>query len=143
MTEYHSFTQSYPVLSNTLKSNVGVATAGNKSKGFGFVGLWDTGATNSMITQRVVDVLKLQPFNIHEVFTPSGKMDAYCYYVDITLPNKMIIKDMLVLQGEPIGCDVLIGMDIIGQGDFAVSAFGGKTTFTFRFPSKEKIDFKK
>ena len=28
--------------------------------------------------------------------------------------------------------DVLIGMDIIGLGDFAVSNYRGKTTFTFR-----------
>jgi hypothetical protein len=32
-------------------------------------------------------------------------------------------------------------MDIIGQGDFAVSNYGGKTVFTFRVPSKQMIDF--
>lgn len=32
-------------------------------------------------------------------------------------------------------------MDVIGLGDFAVSNYRGKTTFTFRVPSLEEIDF--
>ena len=36
-----------------------------------------------------------------------------------------------------------IGMDIISQGDFAVSNFNGTTVFTFRPPSKATIDFVK
>jgi len=36
---------------------------------------------------------------------------------------------------------MLIGMDIIGIGDFAVSNYNNKTIFSFRYPSKHKIDF--
>ena len=36
---------------------------------------------------------------------------------------------------------LLIGMDIIGLGDFAVTNADGKTTFSFRVPSVEEIDF--
>lgn len=32
-------------------------------------------------------------------------------------------------------------MDIISRGDFAITNFGGKTTFSFRIPSTEEIDF--
>ena len=32
-------------------------------------------------------------------------------------------------------------MDIIGMGDFAVTHSDGKTTFSYRWPSSEKIDF--
>jgi hypothetical protein len=39
--------------------------------------------------------------------------------------------------------DVLIGMDIIGEGDFAVTHQDGKTTFSFRVPSLKTIDFRK
>ncbi len=39
------------------------------------------------------------------------------------------------------GLGVLIGMDIIGLGDFAISNHGGKTVFTFRAPSSKVIDF--
>lgn len=34
-------------------------------------------------------------------------------------------------------------MDIISQGDFAVTHSDGKTTFTFRLPSVDKLDFVK
>ena len=37
--------------------------------------------------------------------------------------------------------DVLVGMDIINTGDFAVTNLGGITKFSFRFPSLEHIDF--
>jgi uncharacterized protein YchJ len=39
------------------------------------------------------------------------------------------------------GIDVLIGMDILGLGDFAVTHHQGKTTFSFRVPSRHEIDF--
>lgn len=37
--------------------------------------------------------------------------------------------------------DVLIGMDIIGAGDFALTSPKGKLQFTFRIPSQADIDF--
>jgi len=36
---------------------------------------------------------------------------------------------------------LLIGMDIIGLGDFAVTNTNDKTTFSFRIPSVQEIDF--
>ena len=41
--------------------------------------------------------------------------------------------------GEPIG--MLVGMDIIGRGDFAVTNHNGRTIFTYRCPSVGSIDF--
>ena len=35
---------------------------------------------------------------------------------------------------------MLVGMDIIGLGDFAVSNFQDRTAFSFRMPSQEEID---
>lgn len=37
--------------------------------------------------------------------------------------------------------DLLIGMDIISLGDFAITNVNGKTTFSFRLPSTSIIDF--
>ena len=36
---------------------------------------------------------------------------------------------------------MLIGMDVIQQGDFSISNFQGKTVMTFRRPSQKKIDY--
>ena len=45
------------------------------------------------------------------------------------------------MQGAFVEFDVLIGMDIITQGDFAVTNRCGRTKFSFRFPSQADIDF--
>ena len=41
------------------------------------------------------------------------------------------------------GTEVLIGMDIISLGDFAVTNLNNKTWFTFRMPSVARLDFVK
>jgi len=57
------------------------------------------------------------------------------------LPNNVGVSQLRVTQGIINGADVLIGMDVITKGDFALSNFQGKTTFCFRIPSVERIDF--
>ena len=37
--------------------------------------------------------------------------------------------------------DIIIGMDIISKGDFAVSNLNGKTSFSFRIPSFGTANF--
>jgi hypothetical protein len=48
-------------------------------------------------------------------------MDCNAYLVNIHLPNKVKVTNVLVAEGVPASCDMLVGMDIIGRGDFAVS----------------------
>ena len=57
------------------------------------------------------------------------------------LPNNVGIAYVEVTEGDLMGEDVLIGMDIITRGDFAITNVGGKTTFSFRIPSVETIDY--
>ena len=38
---------------------------------------------------------------------------------------------------------MLVGIDVIRYGDFAVTNYGGKTVFTFRIPSRGAMDFTK
>lgn len=48
----------------------------------------------------------------------------------------------LPVTGNDLGdVDMLIGMDVISKGDFAVTNVGGITTFSFRIPSQETIDY--
>ena len=65
------------------------------------------------------------------------------YSVNIFLPNFVAIPAVRVSLGTIGGSDidVLLGMDIITIGDFAITNQEKKTTFSFRFPSLEKIDF--
>ena len=77
--------------------------------------------------------------------TPSGEIMLPIYVIDILLRNNVLVKDVLVMGSEigSQGIDLLIGMDIIGMGDFAVTNFNGNTVFSFRIPSIEEIDFLK
>lgn len=109
-----------------------------------FEAIWDTGATGSVITQRVVDGCKLSPIGMVEVHGVNGKHMAEVYLVNIGLPNTVGISGLRVTKGNLApGVDVLIGMDIIQHGDFAVTNHNGRTVFSFRLPSERHIDFVK
>jgi predicted aspartyl protease len=107
-----------------------------------FTGLWDTGATVSVVTQRVVDALGLAPIDFVTVFHAQGSApNTEVYRVDFMLKNGVSVPGLRVTKGYLVGFDVLIGMDVIGKGDFAVSNFEGETVFTFRAPSVAHLDF--
>ena len=107
-------------------------------------GLWDTGASKSSITQRIVDDLNLIAVGNTNISTANGVVAVNTYFVDFGLPNGVTVKNVLVScadLGEDI--DVLIGMDIIRHGDFSITNVNNKTTFSFRTPSVEEIDYVK
>ena len=106
-----------------------------------FNAIWDTGATSSVVTPKIAEKLQLLPIQKIQVNTPSGSHIADVYKVNLYLPNKVVLPKINVASGVPANCDMLIGMDVISLGDFAVSNYGGKTTFSFRLPSFGEIDF--
>lgn len=109
-----------------------------------YIAIWDTGATNTVVTQKVVDECGLKPIGMAKVHTAGGAGTKPVYYLSLFLPNKVIIPQLTVIEGIITGQpEILIGMDIISKGDFAVTNKGGKTVFSFRMPSVEVIDFLK
>jgi len=106
--------------------------------------IWDTGATASVISKNVVDHHNLQPIDMVNVHTAGGLTACNVYLVNLILTNKVSIPDLRVTQASlHTGCDLLIGMDVICAGDFAITNKEGKTVCTFRHPSHECIDFVK
>ena len=104
--------------------------------------LWDTGATGSVITRKVVDECGLKPIGRANVHHAKGTSTTLVYLVSVFLPNNVCFHSLRVTEGDLAGnVEVLIGMDIMGRGDFAISNKDGKTAFTFRMPSRERIDF--
>lgn len=108
-----------------------------------FQAVWDTGASASVITQRVVDQCGLKPIGMVEVHGVHSKEICPVYLVNVGLPNHVGVESVRVTLGRMVNADVLIGMDIIGIGDFAVTNKNGVTVFTFRVPSSVCIDFVK
>jgi len=113
-----------------------------------FIGLWDTGATGTVIQRHVADSLGIAPIGrvicrgVGKDGTPN-EFETNSYLVNVHLPNKVVIVGVRVMEGTIAGADVLLGMDIIGSGDFVVSNFNGKTTWSFRTPPGEEVDFVK
>ena len=106
-----------------------------------FEALWDTGATASVITKDVATELDLLSEGTSEVFHAQGSEYVPNYFVNLGLPNGVQIVGVRVSQGVLKGCDVLIGMDIINLGDFAVTNRNGVTMLSFQMPSVNHIDF--
>ena len=109
--------------------------------------IWDTGATNSVITKSKATELGLIPISKTQVRGVGGVISTNMYLVSIQLNNKNITLTRLVTECEALSDDdntgLLIGMDIITLGDFTVSNYNGKTTMTFRFPSLAEVDYVK
>jgi len=109
-----------------------------------FKAIWDTGATSCVITQAVVDKCKLAPTGMTRVYGVHGPEVTETYLVNIYLPNNVLFPNAHVIKAKEIrGADMLIGIDVINTGDFAVTNFNGRTKFSFRFPSLAHIDFVK
>ncbi len=104
-------------------------------------GLWDTGATGTVISKKLAKELNLKPTGIARVNHANGVSDVNVYHINLYLPNQVMFPFIKVTEGVLPHFDILIGMDIISCGDFSISNFGNKTTFCFRIPSIKKTDF--
>jgi len=112
---------------------------------FKFDAIWDTGATSTVITQKVVDACGLQPIGMVRVHGVNSSNMSERYLVNVLLPNNIGFMHIPVIKGAlPDGSgDVLIGMDLITQGDFSITNVSGQTIFSFRTPSMKRVDFVK
>lgn len=108
----------------------------------GFKAIWDTGASGSVISSRVVAALNLQPSGRVQMQTANGEAPANTYLVNIKLPNGVGFAAVRVIEAVLVGNeDALIGMDIIGIGDFSITCADGRTCMSFRLPSLKRIDY--
>ncbi len=64
------------------------------------------------------------------------------YVVQFYLPNQVAISGALVTEFPgSSNFGAIIGMDVIGLGDLAITNWSGRTFMTFRTPSLAAIDF--
>jgi hypothetical protein len=80
--------------------------------------LWDTGATNTMVSKKVAAMLSLKKTGETSVRSFAGEKSVSEYYLRLLLAGGFA-KDLQVLEmSQIVGADILIGMDVIGYGDF-------------------------
>ena len=113
----------------------------DEHKSFIGIAVWDTGATCTVIDKRVVQKCGLKPITKKKVRGVFGEGLSNVYQVNVGLPNGVMIEGIEAIESNFDSFDVLIGMDIIRMGDFAVTNYRNRTTFTFRCPSQGEIDF--
>lgn len=101
--------------------------------------MWDTGSTNTLITQEVVNELGLKPYGRALISDNTTVEECDTYLVHIGLPTGNTVLKLEVMLSNSQDYDVVIGMDVITLGDFVLTNADGKSVFSFRYPSKEKI----
>jgi len=146
-----AYTEEYGELRKQILTSVSVVEGYDSKTGSppttqkGFTALWDTGASQTAVTPDVANSLKLVPDGYAHCHVPGGEtVNTVTYTVAITLLNKEELDSISVVQlGLLEDFDVLIGMDIITKGDFAVTSEEGRTCFSFRTPPQRKIDFRR
>jgi len=147
-TKVHTFTLKGKGIVNCIHTPLhiakpGTATNFNDATKIEIRGIWDTGATNTVITKKVIDALKLVPTGMTTVNTASEQgRQVSTYVIDLYLNPQLVISGLQVTEGSiSNNLDCLIGMDIINFGDFSITNFHGKTTMSFRLPSMHEIDY--
>jgi predicted aspartyl protease len=107
--------------------------------------IWDTGATGSVITSSLAKKLGLRPIGTSTVTGVNKQSVVNVYLVDFYFNEKKVKIAARVTEAQSLSGDfeVLIGMDVIALGDFAVTNHNGRTKFTFCIPSTHDIDFVK
>ena len=137
----NGFTIEYNKVARGIVTPVEIESTYGKSDKIKIKALWDTGATFTVIHSDIAKQLNLKCVSKEPLGNISGGTDlSNLYCVNIIFPNDKKYK-ILVTEAKPKGCDMLIGMDIISNGDFAISCYKDKTVFTYRTPSLAKIDF--
>jgi len=142
----HFFTIKANGIARTLiLENIEIVQIDTPFKKFKTKGIWDTGASNTVITQEVFEALQLKQVGMRNVSTATISNEPKpTYLVDVFLKHDLQIKTIEVTVGKIAaehGIYCLIGMDIITLGDLAITNLEKKTTLSFRIPSQHTIDY--
>jgi hypothetical protein len=107
--------------------------------------MWDTGAVMSAITPETREKLKSKTVNRIKIAAIHTTQEVDVVLVTIELPNRVIKQTIEVaVCNIASNAGMIIGMDIISLGDFALSNGNGQTLFSFAVPPfMDKIDFSK
>jgi hypothetical protein len=99
--------------------------------------VWDTGADFTAISRRFADAADISFVDDAIVGGVGGQgQKATAGALALKMPSGLWYPDKRVVACElPPGVDMLIGMDIIIQGDMHISTADGQTLFSFIYPS--------
>ena len=148
-TPYRAFTVKSSGHADRIMTRVGVRAAIDPTNppsqlppAIDAVALWDTGASRSVIAGDLATHLGLTAVGATMVNHADGQTKSLTHLVNFDLPNRVGVAGVLVTEFKaPPDFKVLIGMDIIGLGDFSITNYQGRTCMSFRVPSVKEIDY--
>ena len=147
--DFKALTVKFPGLASQIISGVGVSEAFDPDSPpdplppqIQTMALWDTGASKSVISQALAKDLGLTPTGAINITHAGGTSISPTHIIHFHLPNKVRIQGVIVTEfpGVP-NFGAIIGMDVIGVGDMAITNVGGQTWMSFRCPSTTAIDY--
>jgi len=147
---FHAFTIKSPGKLREIITDIGISLPFIDKKNqtqsdriFRTKALWDTGATNCVVTKQTAKELNLKPIAVSRVSHADGISIANVYFVNVYLPNNLIIPNVRVTEcADSAGnFGVIIGMDVITLGDFSITNVNNSSTISFRIPSVQTIDY--
>jgi len=103
--------------------------------------IWDTGTAKTTISTFVVEKLNLTEIGKKKLGGIDTIVDASIHKIDFAISDSIIFKDIEIVSSnfQSQYIDVLIGMDIITQGDFHITHLvNGEIRFDFVYPSETK-----
>ena len=120
-------------------------TSQERRIGMDSMALVDTGATGSCISRRFAVNAQLKMCKKSKIRGFNGVSIVPVYLVDVLLPNGILFSNMEVAEFQSNNdFDFIIGMNILCQGDMALTNAKGEMVFSFRIPPAEThIDFTK
>lgn len=105
--------------------------------------IWDTGSECTTISRKMAQHLCLATIGEIESHHTGGHSIAYTYLLNLRLPNGIEFEGLRVMDGNFDDVDILIGMDVLSQCDFAITHPSNQTKVSFQIPTIDDIDFAK
>lgn len=96
-----------------------------------------------LISNELANNLNLHPIDKIKVQHAAGTSYENVYLAIVHVTKKYYVEIELTEFKSTDNFEIIIGMDVISKGDFAITNQNGITTFSFRLPSSTTIDFTK
>ncbi len=112
-----------------------VTLSANRKRIVDCVGIIDTGATSTMISELVAEELRLYPCGEISVSGVHGTNKSELYFLDIVFGDFVLFNHRVSGSTGDAGFDILIGMDILSMGEFEFVKTYGKQIFRFGIPA--------
>lgn len=105
-----------------------------------FNALWDTGSTESLISEKIVKMIEPILKNKSKYVTRDVVIECETYAVSLSLSDEITFRDVLMKKADlsDKNVDIIIGMDIISRGDFEIRNYNNLVEFAFRIPPRNE-----